>query len=563
MTKSPQPARKPIPAAIAARRSIPAAMAAHAPIAAILLLALLLRLDGLGFGLPALNDPDEPLFMMTAIDMLARHSLNPQWFGHPGTVTLYGLALVMLLVAVLGIARGRFADASAFAGAVYADPGIVFLPARLFIVASGLACVWLTYRIGRRLWGRRAGLAAALVLAVNPVHITWSQVIRTDMQASAFMLACVLCAIAIHRQGRLRDIVLAGLFAGLAVATKWPAAAILLCPLCAGLSAGLRARRPGGLARALLVVPVAVAALLAVSPYLLIDHATVLRDLTAEARPMHPGATGHGFLGNIAWYGEGPLAASFGVLGLVAAVGGAILAAWGDRAWRIAVCPGFALFLLVVSTQHLIWERWLVPVLPFLALGLGWSLDRAVGAIASWRGRLAGQLALLALLALVLTPMLATVGQRAEERRHDTRQLASVWLRGHVPPGSSILVEHAAIDLLRGPWTVLFPLGSAGCIDARAILQRRVSAPEVEKSRGGQPVVDLGHVAPALIDTCRADYAVLSHYERYRAERATYPGEYARYADLIAGGRVVRTFAPVAGQVGGPPVEIVRLRKAR
>ena len=55
---------------------------------AILLAALWLRLDGVGFGLPALNDPDEPLFMMTALEMLQKHSLDPGWFGHPGTITL-------------------------------------------------------------------------------------------------------------------------------------------------------------------------------------------------------------------------------------------------------------------------------------------------------------------------------------------------------------------------------------------------------------------------------------------------------------------------------------------
>src|SRR5688500_6438274 len=37
----------------------------------ILIAAALLRIDGVGFGLPALNDPDEPLFMSTALEMLA------------------------------------------------------------------------------------------------------------------------------------------------------------------------------------------------------------------------------------------------------------------------------------------------------------------------------------------------------------------------------------------------------------------------------------------------------------------------------------------------------------
>jgi hypothetical protein len=144
-------------------------------VAAVLLLAAGLRLASVGFGLPALNDPDEPLFVMTALEMLRDHTLNPGWFGHPGTTTLYGLALTSYLAAATGIVAGRFADAHAFVSAVYADPGIIFLPGRLLIVASGVVCVWLTYRIGTRIADRRIGLLAAFFLAINAVHIQYSR----------------------------------------------------------------------------------------------------------------------------------------------------------------------------------------------------------------------------------------------------------------------------------------------------------------------------------------------------------------------------------------------------
>src|SRR5690606_15454623 len=149
-----------------------------------------------------------------------------------------------------------------FAAAIYADPGIAILPARIFIAANGAACIWLTYAIGRQLWGRSAGLVAALLVAVNAVHIGWSQVIRTDVQASVFMLLCTLQALAILREGRLRHYLLAGLFAGLACATKWPAALIGLGPLAAAI---WRAHSGRGEWRMAALVPVtALATLLAV-----------------------------------------------------------------------------------------------------------------------------------------------------------------------------------------------------------------------------------------------------------------------------------------------------------
>ena len=536
------------------RNRIRAAAAAHGPVAALLLLAFLLRLDGIGFGLPALNDPDEPLFILLAVDMLERGSLDPQWFGHPGTVTLYCLGIIIAAVAGVGTLAGQFTDPAGFVAAVYSDPGIVVLPARIFIAANGVACVWLTYAIGRQLWGNAAGLVAALILAVNAVHIGWSQVIRTDVQASVFMLLCVLQALAIMREGTLRHYLLAGLFAGLACATKWPAALIGLSPLAAAI---WRVRMEKGNWRIVPVVPVAaVAALLAVSPYLLISHDVALSNLLAEAREAHPGATGGGFATNALWYASGPLSNTFGVIGLLIAGVGAIVAAIRDRRWRIAVLPGFAAFLLVICAQHVLWERWLVPVLPFLALGFAWAVN-TLGRALVRQSRPAARVAQGAAILALLAPALAASHARSAERHTDTRQLASEWIRRNVPPGSTILVEHAAFDLLGGRWKITFPLGSAGCVDVEALLASQVSAANVEETRRGRAVVDIGHLDPADVPACRGHFAVLSHFDRYKAEREAFPEAYGNYAVLLRGAAVRAHFQPRPGEVGGPEVYII------
>src|SRR5665213_606470 len=85
----------------------------------ILLLALLLRLIGFTFGLPSLYDPDEPFFLITGFKLLRDHSLNPGWFGHPGTTTIYALALIELAIVTTGNLTGRFPDIHAFGHAVY------------------------------------------------------------------------------------------------------------------------------------------------------------------------------------------------------------------------------------------------------------------------------------------------------------------------------------------------------------------------------------------------------------------------------------------------------------
>jgi len=527
----------------------------RAAILLILLVAAALRIHGVAFGLPALNDPDEPLFMMTALDMLRSGNPNPGWFGHPATLTFYAIALVMVAVAGIGILTGRFASLDAFVAAAYADPSILFLPARLFFVACGVLCVWLTWRLGKRLGGARLGLAGAALLAVNSVHVDYSQVIRTDVQMTVFVLLAILASLNILERGRLRDHAAAGVFVGLGIATKWPAALIILSPIAAALAQGLPKRqvvRP----LALLAISTA-AALFIVSPFLLIDYATVAQNLGGEARPMHPGATGGGFLANLAWYVRGPLLDSFGLPGLIAVAAGSVVAL-RDRRVRIAVLPGIVLFCLVIVTRSLVWERWTIPLLPFFALAAAAAICALGDLLRTRLNRRLTAFEPVAIL-LLLVPMAAATLSSQAERLTDTRQIATAWIKANTPRGSPILVEHAAFDLLQGGWRLRFPLGSAGCVDAGALLAGRINYSRVETLRSGRAVVDIGHIDDAQLSSCRARYAIFSHYQVYADDRRRFDPQWRIYRDIAAGGRLRAVIRPEAGVRGGPVVHIYEL----
>lgn len=528
----------------------------RAAILLILLVAAAIRIHGVGFGLPALNDPDEPLFMMTALDMLRSGNPNPGWFGHPATLTFYAIALVMVAVAGVGILTGRFADLDAFVAAAYADPSILFLPARLFFVACGVLCVWLTWRLGKRLGGAQLGLIAAAFLAVNSVHVSYSQVIRTDVQMTVFVLMATLASLNILERGRTRDYVLAGAFIGLGVSTKWPAALFAMSPLVAAFACG----RGWGRARnAAIVGAAALAALLIASPFLLLDYATVIHNLTGEARPAHPGATGGGLLTNIGWYLRGPLLGSFGAAGLVVIAIGIVLA-WRDRRARIAVLPGITALAGVICAQALVWERWMVPLLPFLALAAAAALLAFANLLRARFGRWLTGLEF-AGAALLMMPMVAATIATQTERANDTRQVAAAWIMAHAPRGSTILVEHAAFDLLQRGWPLRFPLGSAGCVDAAELLAGRIPYSRVETLRAGSAVVDIGHLDPRQVAGCTAQFAIFTHEEVYRTEPDRYRPQLDIYHAISAGGRLRAVIRPEPGKHGGPVTHIFELAK--
>ena len=91
-----------------------------------------------------------------------------------------------------------------------------------------IGTIILTYRLASRMFDRRGGLVAALILAVSPLHITYSQIIRSDMMACFFLLLTLLAALDIVEEGRWRNYVRASVWIGLAVATKWPFALAIL-----------------------------------------------------------------------------------------------------------------------------------------------------------------------------------------------------------------------------------------------------------------------------------------------------------------------------------------------
>jgi hypothetical protein len=407
-------------------------------------------------------------------------------------------------------------------------------------------------------------LLAAALLAINPLHVTYSQIIRTDMQVTVFMLLCVLASVSIAQRGRLSAYLAAGMFIGLACATKWPAATIIVCPICACIFRAMQYPAAAGKQLRYLLVTIVAApvSLFAIAPYLILDYQTVLSNLLGEFQPHHLGATGGGFFDNLLWYFAHPIGESLGLAGIALGLLGALVCL-RDRLAAFVLVPPTIAFLVFISMQTLVWDRWVVPLLPFFSLFL------ALGIFALWkRARaLAGPAAAYALMGVVglalVVPMLLAARANATERLNDTRNLASEWVRRNVPAGRTVLVEHFAFDLLSGHWRMLIPAGEAGCIDAAKELNGKIQYSAIHKWRGNRAIVDFGTMDPRGLDSCNADFAVFSHYDRYAAERATYPRETAQYEKVIHNSQLVKTIRPVPGEIGGPAIRILRIRKEK
>jgi hypothetical protein len=529
-------------------------------LAVILAGALAIRLMTVHFGLPAMLDPDELTFELGALKMINGGDLNPEWFGHPATTTMYLLAILDAAVLALGLLSGRFDSLDRFSAAIYADPGILVLPHRVAIVAIAVIGIALAYRLADRLFDRDTAIVTAAVLAISPVHITYSQIVRTDMMATVFAQAAMLAALAFARHSGAKAYLGTVLLVALAITTKWPYALFFLA-LVGAVVLRWQPRLVTTRTAARLVIGaglLVLAAMVAISPFLIIEFNTVIVNLQGEAQVHHLGATGSTLPANAWWYLKGPMLRALGPLGLVLAG----IGLWQARRNRefLAICaiPAVASFLLI-SSQNIVWERWVLPLVPVAAMLAAYVLVRGWRMVASRIGQRGAAALGIAALGAMLVPLGLSARSDGIERMNDTRLMATRWLVEHAEPGSSVMVEHFAFDLLAtGVFQIYFPLGESGCLEARDQLSKRVDNTTVNAARGGRSNLDFGTLAPDLVEACTTDYAVLTHYLRYEAEKDRFPQEYANYQRLLATSEVVAEFYPEDGASGIRPTVIVR-----
>jgi len=105
--------------------------------------------------------------------------------------------------------------------------------ARLSTMLSGWLNVVLVFLLGRRLWGLRAGVLAAVLLASTVLHFAMGQILTLDMSFTFLMTAmlCAFCMAQATRDSALREsrrwILASWLILGLAVLTKGLVAVVI------------------------------------------------------------------------------------------------------------------------------------------------------------------------------------------------------------------------------------------------------------------------------------------------------------------------------------------------
>jgi 4-amino-4-deoxy-L-arabinose transferase-like glycosyltransferase len=542
-------------AAVAAARLRPARPALLL-LAVILLLALVLRLKGVTWGLPYnFVNPDEGTIVPKAF-RIATGELNPQFFFYP-SFFFYLLAAVYWLASPIWWLLGHgvlISDAS-----FVVDRGPYLLLARLVSVAFGTASVYLVFRLGRDAFGVTVGLLAALFLAVTPLHVQYSKIAVTDVTATAFGLAAlVLLYGAATGRGR-RWLVAGALVAGLATGTKYNLGALVLPATVAAVYACRDDVRAAGLARGATVLRWArllaarvyapmLLAFLVSSPYVVIDFPHFAGDFLRQSEIMRLGWLGFEHVQNGHWYNlDVNLAAGVGLGLLLLGVTGVAWALWQRRPFDLMVAPYVLVYFLYIGTWNELADRYLLPLIPLLLL-----LAARVG-VAALRLRPARRILAPALAALVaaafLVPLTDSIAYNRELSGPDVRVRAKTWVEAHIKPGSRIAADTYSPPLVRRRDMDFYRSAGVEAVPYR-LTKLKLPVPGGPADRH-----DL-----RWLRARRVRYVIVTSavYDRILAAAAQYPRVARFYERLERQGKLLKVFEPRPGE-RGPVIKVYRL----
>lgn len=498
----------------------------HPALAAILLLALGLRLWGVFHDLPFSYFGDELHFMKRSA-ALGTGDLNPHWFHKPAFL-MYVLAFADGVYYLAGRLTGAFDSTGELASRLLVAPGPFLLIGRLVVMLSGVATVAVVFLLARRVFASAAAaVAAGLVAAVLAPMVASSIVIKSDMTCGLLIALSVLAYVRGWQGERLRPLVVASLLAGAAMGTHYYGG--VLVPTYALLElwrAAERGRRgpatPGAwrraLARAALVPVLFTAGFFATSPYNFLDpswgRATAelvretLRPHPEEAR-FEPDTRTHFRPG-----GEAAAAAAIYFLEMLTSAKAlglplTLLAAIGmmetlrrreTRWYGLLVLVPCLVFFAAATTTHAFHAqpRHLNAVYPLLAT-LAWPggllLARAVPA--ARRGdATAARVALVLIAAACVPTVLEVVETQRSINRLDSRLVAYRWIVANLPRDARILLDDYGPPL---------PPNAASLARQRAVLDTLEPGPFTHHQharldllrrhppRDGRDIDELGH----------------------------------------------------------------------
>ncbi len=407
----------------------------------ILVLGAVVRYWGLNFGLPHnLTRPDEQHYVLAAMQLL-NGDRSGYFYEYP-SLFFYLLAGAFVLYYALGRLFGRFGGLEDFIYEYATDQTMFHLIPRAMSAFAGVATIYAVYKTMRRLFqSEKTGLLGGFFMALCYLHVRDSHFGTMDVTMTFFIIASFHFIVKSYDEWSLKNYLLAGLLAGLAMSTKY-AGVFLIVPI--GILHLLKSLEHKMPFRHLIIDKrilgfglALVLGFLAGTPHFLTEYSAYAErvfnrfDLMDTQSP----SLGVGWWYHLKfslWHGLG-----WGMY--LAAFAGMVL--YFRRDWRRAlILFSFPLtYYWFAGKGHTVFLRYMIPILPFLCMAAAnfvFEVYHFFKKRFSYHLTVSGTGLLIAIIIFQGTYNLVQFSQLIV--KEDSRQLGKDWMLANVQPGSSV-----------------------------------------------------------------------------------------------------------------------------
>jgi len=424
-------------------------------------IAVLVRFVALDFELSSHYHNDEGVFFAEA-ERINNGRLLPPRFHYPHL--LYYLSAVGLwLTEVLPALFGNLAH---WLYGIEGKAEIGRITLRSITALCGALTTIPVFLAARRLGGLLAACAAGLLITFSPVYNEVAHLAISDVPSGFFAAIAFYFIVKLTEREDTADYIWAGVSAGLAASSKYPAGVVAVGIVGVWLAWRVRTRTFDF--RLVFAGLASLAAFLATFPslWLLPERA-----FAGEGFDIGFGFRQYaqqGWLGaikesNAKWYG-GQVLTSFGSVAIVAGLMGWFFARGRQRFPLLVSLIYPAAYLALILSMNMVVKRNLQPVLPALAVALGFGaatlgarIQTLVPALNARGGRPLAKSAFLIvfLTAMVAAPAARTIRWDVSRLRPSTSELALSWIDSQAPQGATIVREAYTPKLDKSRFSVL------------------------------------------------------------------------------------------------------------
>lgn len=418
------------------------------PLVGILLLALILRLWGISFGLPYAYHIDELPYVRTALKLGSGVLSNP-----PYDPTGFANILFVEYGALYAMGRfsGIFESAEDFEVLYRSDPTVFLLLSRLTSVLLGTATVLAMYVLGKRARSRTTGVIAAALLSTTFLHVRDSHYGTPDIAMTFFVTLCVTQCLSALDGRKMRQLLFAGVAGGFAAAMKWTALPVIVPLLWTGIvTSGLASERAVETRRVKMlpagIIGFGIGAAIG-SPQIVLNPAPYWSKLSAEfGTAKAPGfmgiwqvdtVPGWLFYAKTLMYGLSVVLLVLAICGLLSHI--LLLLRTRNQVSILLLSFPLIYYLLMGLTRHY-FARYALPMIPFLILFASEAITVASAVIVKEQRLPRAVFALLGITAII-QPLSQSIRHDFLLARQDTRTLAKAWVEENIPSGTKIAVD--------------------------------------------------------------------------------------------------------------------------